>query len=61
MMSTRILERGVLSIQMVVSFHPLFEADCNILCAGREPGPGDLAAIRSADGKDKGRISTINY
>jgi ribosomal protein S6--L-glutamate ligase len=34
---------------MVLSFHPLFEADRNILCAGREPGPMDLAAIRKAD------------
>ena len=34
---------------MVLSFHPLFEADQNILCAGRQPGPRDLAAIRKAD------------
>jgi ribosomal protein S6--L-glutamate ligase len=34
---------------MVLSFHPLFEADHNILCAGRDPGPMDLAAIRKAD------------
>jgi ribosomal protein S6--L-glutamate ligase len=33
---------------MVVSFHPLFKADRNILCAGRDPGPADLAAIRKA-------------
>jgi len=33
---------------MVVSFHPLFTADRNILCAGRDPGPTDLAAIREA-------------
>jgi ribosomal protein S6--L-glutamate ligase len=33
---------------MVVSFHPLFKADQNILCAGRDPGPADLAAIREA-------------
>ena len=33
---------------MVVSFHPLFTADRNILCAGRDPGPADLAVIREA-------------
>lgn len=33
---------------MIVSFHPLFEADRNIICAGREPDAGDLAAIQSA-------------
>jgi ribosomal protein S6--L-glutamate ligase len=34
---------------MIVSFHPLFEADKNIICAGREPNGEDLAAIRTAD------------
>jgi ribosomal protein S6--L-glutamate ligase len=34
---------------MIVSFHPLFEADKNILCAGREPEQPDLAAIKKAD------------
>jgi len=34
---------------MIVSFHPLFEADKNIICAGRQPNGEDLAAIRSAD------------
>jgi ribosomal protein S6--L-glutamate ligase len=34
---------------MVVSFHPLFEADKNIICAGRQPNGEDLAAIKSAD------------
>ncbi len=34
---------------MVVSFHPLFEADKNIICAGRQPNGEDLAAIRAAD------------
>ncbi|MGB9436385.1 MAG: hypothetical protein WCB15_00455 [Desulfobacterales bacterium] len=34
---------------MIVSFHPLFEADKNILCAGRQPNEEDLAAIRTAD------------
>jgi ribosomal protein S6--L-glutamate ligase len=33
---------------MVVSFHPLFKADRNILCAGRDPGSADLAVIREA-------------
>jgi ribosomal protein S6--L-glutamate ligase len=33
---------------MIVSFHPLFRADRNILCAGREPDSSDLSAIRSA-------------
>lgn len=34
---------------MIVSFHPLYEADKNIVCAGREPGRSDLAAIKKAD------------
>ena len=34
---------------MIVSFHPLFEADKNIICAGREPDGSDLAAIKTAD------------
>jgi len=34
---------------MIVSFHPLFEADKNIICAGREPNGEDLVAIKSAD------------
>lgn len=33
---------------MIVSFHPLFEADRNIICAGREPNAEDLAAINAA-------------
>ncbi|MGD9209905.1 MAG: hypothetical protein PVI90_03980 [Desulfobacteraceae bacterium] len=33
---------------MIVSFHPCFEADLNLICAGRKPGPSDLAAIRQA-------------
>jgi ribosomal protein S6--L-glutamate ligase len=36
--------------KMIVSFHPLFEADKNIICAGRQPNEEDLAAIRAADG-----------
>jgi len=34
---------------MIVSFHPLFEGQENIICAGREPNEEDLAAIRAAD------------
>ncbi|MGD2100453.1 MAG: hypothetical protein PVG35_23000 [Desulfobacterales bacterium] len=34
---------------MIVSFHPVFEADQNIICAGRKPGADDLAAIKAAD------------
>jgi len=34
---------------MILSFHPLFEADKNITCAGREPGEADLKAIKAAD------------
>jgi ribosomal protein S6--L-glutamate ligase len=34
---------------MILSFHPIFEGDKNIYCAGREPGADDLAAVRAAD------------
>lgn len=34
---------------MILSFHPCYEADTNILCAGRNPDQADLAAIRRAD------------
>jgi ribosomal protein S6--L-glutamate ligase len=34
---------------MILSYHPCFEADKNLLCAGREPGPDDLMAIQAAD------------
>ena len=34
---------------MIVSFHPLFEADKNIICAGREPDVEDLSSIMAAD------------
>jgi ribosomal protein S6--L-glutamate ligase len=34
---------------MVLSFHPIIEADRNIICAGRAPGAVDLRAIRQAD------------
>jgi len=33
---------------MIVSYHPLFEAEQNILCAGRRPDDRDLAAIQAA-------------
>ena len=33
---------------MILSFHPLFAGDENILCAGRDPGTEDLAAIKKA-------------
>ena len=33
---------------MIVSFHPLFEADKNIICAGRDPDADDLVAIKKA-------------
>jgi ribosomal protein S6--L-glutamate ligase len=34
---------------MIVSYQPIFDADKNIICAGREPNSEDLAAIRAAD------------
>ena len=36
------------STALILSFHPLYEADQNILCAGRDPGPEELSAICSA-------------
>ncbi|MBC8200194.1 MAG: ATP-grasp domain-containing protein [Desulfobacteraceae bacterium] len=33
---------------MILSFHPCFVADKNIICAGRKPGADDLAAIKAA-------------
>jgi len=33
---------------MILSFHPLYAADLNLLCAGRDPGPSELTAIRQA-------------
>lgn len=33
---------------MILSYHPLFEADQNIICAGRKPDAEDLAAIKAA-------------
>jgi ribosomal protein S6--L-glutamate ligase len=34
---------------MILSFHPVIVADDNIICAGRDPDDGDLAAIRKAE------------
>lgn len=34
---------------MIVSFHPMITADKNLLCAGRDPGEKELAAIREAE------------
>ena len=34
---------------MILSYHPVFEADKNITCAGRMPDGKDLAAIRAAE------------
>ncbi|BBO70223.1 hypothetical protein DSCA_41530 [Desulfosarcina alkanivorans] len=34
---------------MILSFHPCYEADTNILCAGRLPDEKDLSAIQAAD------------
>ncbi|MCB2145024.1 MAG: hypothetical protein KQI81_01030 [Deltaproteobacteria bacterium] len=34
---------------MILSYHPCYEADRNMLCAGREPDEKDLSAIRDAD------------
>jgi len=34
---------------MILSFHPVFEADTNMIVAGRDPGGTELDAIRAAD------------
>jgi ribosomal protein S6--L-glutamate ligase len=34
---------------MILSYHPIIEADRNIICAGRAPAAADLSAIRQAD------------
>ncbi len=34
---------------MILSFHPCFIGDRNIICAGRDPGPDERAAIKTAD------------
>lgn len=33
---------------MILSYHPCYEADRNIICAGRRPDDNDLSAIRRA-------------
>ena len=33
---------------MIVSFNPIYEADENIICAGRDPNASDLTAIKAA-------------
>ena len=33
---------------MILSFHPLYTADHNLLCAGRDPGEKELTAIQQA-------------
>ncbi len=33
---------------MILSYHPCYEADTNILCAGRQPDDNDRSAIRAA-------------
>jgi len=33
---------------MILSFHPLYQAERNILCAGRRPDTSDLAAIQES-------------
>ncbi len=33
---------------MIVSYHPVYEADLNLNCAGRKPGQADLEAIKTA-------------
>ena len=34
---------------MILSFHPCFTGDKNIICAGRAPGSEELSAIKAAD------------
>jgi len=34
---------------MILSFHPIFPANQNIICAGRKPDMNDLSAIKDAD------------
>ena len=34
---------------MILSFHPCFIGDRNLVCAGRSPGCEDLTAVKSAD------------
>ena len=39
----------LLNETMILSFHPLYVADKNLLCAGRDPGQDELTAIQQAD------------
>jgi ribosomal protein S6--L-glutamate ligase len=34
---------------MILSFHPCYEAEANLLCAGRDPDTNDLTAVRRAE------------
>jgi len=34
---------------MILSFHPLYVADRDLLCAGRDPGATELKAIQEAE------------
>jgi ribosomal protein S6--L-glutamate ligase len=34
---------------MILSFHPLYVADHDLLCAGRDPGPTELTVIQEAE------------
>ena len=36
------------ALALILSFHPLYEADGNILCAGRDPGQVERDAIKAA-------------
>jgi ribosomal protein S6--L-glutamate ligase len=36
------------NIGLILSFHPLYDGDRNILCAGRDPAQEELSAIQSA-------------
>ena len=39
----------VIDAKIILSFHPLFAAEKNIICAGRAPGPDDAQAAAEAD------------
>jgi ribosomal protein S6--L-glutamate ligase len=39
----------VWGVFMILSFHPLFKADRNIICAGRKPAAEELNAIQAAE------------
>lgn len=40
---------GASGINMILSYHPIYEGDENRTCAGRQPDGKDLAAIQKAD------------